>query len=206
MQQEAKLIIFTAPSGAGKTTIVKHLLKTRKDLAFSISACTRSQRYGEVNGMDYYFLSLQDFKRRIEADEFVEWEEVYENQFYGTLKEEVERLLALGKSVLFDIDVKGAVNIQKHYPERSLSIFVKPPSADTLFARLRGRKTEDEESLRKRIARASDELTYECKFDYTLVNDNLEVALAEAEKVAEAFISEGNSGLEKLKHGNGHHA
>jgi guanylate kinase len=203
--ESPKLIIFTAPSGAGKTTIVKHLLKVRNDLAFSISACTRTQRYGEVNGMDYYFLSVAEFKKRVAEGDFVEWEEVYENQFYGTLTPEVDRLLNLGKNVVFDIDVKGAVNIKKHYQERALTVFVKPPSPEALFERLKGRKTEDEDSLKKRIARAREELTYERKFDVTLINNDLETALKEAELIVETFINEGQDGLKQLNHGNGYH-
>lgn len=200
-----KLIIITAPSGAGKTTIVKHLLKVRESLAFSISACTRTQRYGEVNGLDYYFLSTAEFKRKVAAGEFVEFEEVYENQFYGTLKSEVERLTALGKNVIFDIDVRGAVNIKKYYGDRALTVFVAPPSPQILFERLRARKTEDEESLRKRIARATEELTYERKFDLTLVNNDLETALNEAETIVDTFLSSGFEGLKKLSYGNFHH-
>lgn len=202
---DPKLIIFTAPSGAGKTTIVKHLLKVRSDLAFSISACTRSQRYGEVNGMDYYFLSVAEFKKRVENGDFVEWEEVYENQYYGTLKSEVERLLNLGKNVIFDIDVKGAVNIKKFYGDKALTIFVAPPSPDALFERLKGRKTEDEESLKKRLNRAKEELTFERKFDVTLINNDLETALKEAEVLVETFVKEGFEGLKQLKHGNSNH-
>jgi guanylate kinase len=175
-----KLIIFTAPSGAGKTSIVRHLLKIDQRLAFSISACTREQRYGEVNGMDYYFISVKEFKDKIKKGEFLEWQEVYENQFYGTLRSEVERLWKLGKHVVFDIDVKGAVNIKKAFGERALAVFVKPPSPEVLFQRLRDRRTEDEESLRKRIARAAEELTYEDEFDRVLINDKLEEAQREA--------------------------
>ncbi len=200
-----KLIIFTAPSGAGKTTVVKHLLKVREDLAFSISACTRPQRYGEINGMDYYFLSVAEFKKRVKNGDFVEWEEVYENQFYGTLKAEVNRLLDLGKNVIFDIDVKGAVNIKKYYADRALAVFVAPPSPEVLFERLKGRKTEDEDSLKKRLNRAKEELTYERKFDVTLVNNDLEIALKEAELLIETFIKDGFEGLKQLKHGNSNH-
>ena len=200
-----KLIIFTAPSGAGKTTIVKHLLKVREDLAFSISACTRSQRYGEVNGLDYYFLSVEEFKRKVSAGDFVEYEEVYENQFYGTLKAEIERLKSLGKNVIFDIDVKGALNIKKFYGDEALTVFVSPPSPEVLFERLKSRKTEDEESLRKRIARARIELGYENKFDVTLVNNDLETALNDAEMIVNTFLSEGVGGLKKNRYGNFNH-
>lgn len=201
-----RLIIFTAPSGAGKTTIVKHLLKVRSDLAFSISACTRAQRYGEVNGLDYYFITAAEFRKRVDEGEFVEWEEVYENQYYGTLKTEVSRLLNLGKNVVFDIDVRGAVNIQKYYGENILSIFVKPPSPEILIQRLMGRKTEDEQSLKKRINRAKEELTFERKFDLTLINNDLDIALKEAEIIVDTFIREGHEGLKKIKHGDGHYA
>lgn len=188
---ERKLIIFTAPSGAGKTTIVKHLLKQRDDLAFSISACTRPQRYGEINGMDYYFLSVQEFKKRVAQNDFLEWEEVYEGQFYGTLRTEVERLWQEGKNVIFDIDVKGAHNIQKQYPQQSLTIFVKTRTPEILFQRLRDRRTEDEESLRKRLGRASNELAYESKFDISLINDDLATTLQKAESIVENFIQYG---------------
>ncbi|MCH2046513.1 MAG: guanylate kinase [Saprospiraceae bacterium] len=190
-KKEGKLIIFTAPSGAGKTTIVRHLLKTRTDLAFSISACTRSQRYGEVNGLDYYFMSVYDFQKKVGEGEFLEWQEVYENQYYGTLKEEVERLRMMGKNVIFDMDVKGAWNIKKIYKKKALTVFVKPPTPETLFERLKNRKTEDEASMRKRLARAKEELTYERRFDLSLVNDDLEIALAQAEHIVEDFIKNG---------------
>lgn len=188
---ERKLIIFTAPSGAGKTTIVKHLLKQRDDLAFSISACTRPQRYGEINGLDYYFLSTEEFRRRVAANDFLEWEEVYEGQYYGTLRSEIERLWAEGKHVIFDIDVKGAHNIQRQYPKNALTIFVKTRTPEVLFQRLRDRRTEDEESLRRRLGRAKEELSYENKFDVALVNDDLDAALQQAELLVNEFISYG---------------
>ncbi|BDS12614.1 guanylate kinase [Aureispira anguillae] len=184
-----KLIIFTAPSGAGKTTIVRHLLKVRKDISFSISACTRTPRYGEVSGMDYYFLSSDEFKRKVENGDFVEYEEVYDNQFYGTLRSEIERLWGLGKHVLFDIDVKGALSIKQKYGEDALSIFVKPPSFEVLKERLMNRKTEDEASLRKRINRVKEEMTYERHFDMTLINSDLKQALAEAEEIVANFLT-----------------
>ncbi len=184
----AKLIIFTAPSGAGKTTIVRHLLGQFSKLSFSVSATTRAKRPHEQDGIDYYFISPEEFRRRKEADAFVEWEEVYEGLFYGTLRSEVERLWSEGKHIIFDIDVKGAVNLKKAYPEQSLAVFVKPPDPETLFARLRKRRTESEDSLRKRIARAAEELTYEDAFDAVLVNDELEKALLEAEAIVTAYL------------------
>lgn len=184
----SKLVIFTAPSGAGKTTIVRHLLKTMPELAFSISATTRARRENEVEGKDYYYIGVAAFKKLIEEDAFAEWQEVYPNQFYGTLRREMERIWAEGKHIVFDIDVKGAVNLKLAYPEQSLAVFVKPPSKEALFERLRQRKTENEESLRKRLAKAEEELTFENKFDHILVNDVLETALEEAQNVVRRFI------------------
>ena len=183
-----KLIIVTAPSGAGKTTIVRHLLQSIDTLAFSVAATTRKGRAHEIDGKDYYFISPEDFRERINQKAFIEWEEVYDNQFYGTLRSEVDRLWAAQKHIIFDIDVRGAINIKNNHPENSLAIFIKPPSAEVLFSRLRNRQTEDEDSLRKRIARAKNELTYENKFDKVVVNDILEDALKEAKKIVEAFI------------------
>lgn len=185
-----KLIIVTAASGAGKTTVVKHILKKFKQLSFSISATTRSPRPGEVHGVDYYFIGWNDFEKKIHDDAFVEWEEIYPGQRSGTLKEEVERLWAEGKHILFDIDVKGAENIKKAYPEESLAIYVKPPSKEILFDRLRKRKTEDEEKLKARFDRAVFELTYENNFDVVLLNDVLEDTLKEAEELVSNFLSE----------------
>lgn len=187
-----KLIIVTAPSGAGKTTIVHHLLRTFPELAFSVSAANRARRVHEIDGEDYYFLSTDEFKRRVTEGDFLEYEEVYDDQFYGTLKSEVERLWALGKCIIFDVDVKGARNIKKAYPDESLAIFIKPPSKDILFERLKNRKTETTESLKKRIARATEELTYENSFDTVVVNDVLERAFLEAETVVRDFISKKN--------------
>jgi guanylate kinase len=184
-----KLILFTAPSGAGKTTIVRHLLKKMDSLAFSISATTREQRAHERDGVDYYFLSAEEFKALINQDAFVEWEEVYENQFYGTLKSEIERLWAKGKHIVFDIDVKGATSIKQKYPEETLAVFVKPPTPEVLFERLRARGTESEKNLRKRIERAKEELAYENKFDVILVNDILEDTLQNAERLVRQFTS-----------------
>ena len=185
-----KLLIFTAPSGAGKTTIVRHLLGKYQQLAFSVSATTREKRPHEEDGRDYYFLSKTEFRRRIQEKEFVEWEEVYEDQFYGTLVSEVERIWAMGQHIIFDIDVRGAVNIKKRYGDQALAVFIKPPSPEVLFERLRSRKTESAKSLRRRIARARYELNYEDRFDRTLVNDQLEVALADAEAIVKEFIPE----------------
>jgi guanylate kinase len=183
-----KLIIVTAPSGAGKTTIVRHLLKTYNTLAFSVSATNRAKRAHETDGVDYYFLSTDEFKRRVTEGAFLEYEEVYDDQFYGTLKQEVERLWALGKCIIFDVDVKGALNIQKTYPDESLSVFIKPPSKKILLERLKNRKTETPESLKKRIDRATEELTYEKQFDKVIKNDVLEEALVKAEKITTAFL------------------
>lgn len=183
----SKLIIITAPSGAGKTTIVQHLLASFDELAFSVSATTRKRREHEEEGHDYYFLSPKTFKERIDAEQFVEWEEVYENQFYGTLKSEVERLWKLGKHIIFDIEVKGALNIKKAYPDNSMAIFIQPPSKEILFERLRNRKTESEDSLRKRIARAELELSHADQFDQIIVNDILSDALAEAESIVSTY-------------------
>lgn len=187
-----KLIVFTAPSGAGKTTIVRHLLNKYDELAFSVSVTTRVARPHEIHGKDYYFLSLEEWHKKIEAGEFLEWEEVYENQFYGTLKSEIDRLWSLGKHVLFDIDVKGAMSIKKEYGDAAITVFVKPPSHEILFNRLRNRKTETEASLKKRIARATEELSYENKCDLVLLNDNLEQCLKDSENLIENFLLNDN--------------
>lgn len=185
-----KLIIFTAPSGAGKTTIVRHLLGKYDKLAFSVSATTRQKRAFEEYGKDYYFLTLEEWNAKIESGDFLEWEEVYTNQYYGTLKSEIERLRVEGKNVLFDIDVKGAMNIKEEYGDDAITIFVKPPSPDVLFKRLKARQTEDKTSLRKRIARAAEEFTYEVKCDIVLINDDLDEALQNAGKLIEQIILE----------------
>ena len=184
-----KLIIVAAPSGAGKTTIVHHLLRKFPELAFSVSATNRARRDHEIDGVDYYFLSTDDFKRRVTEGAFLEYEEVYDDQFYGTLKSEIERLWDLGKCVIFDVDVKGATSIKKVYPDESLTIFIKPPSKEILFERLKNRKTETTESLKKRVARVTEELKYEDRFDKVVMNDDLEHAFFEAEKVVRDFIS-----------------
>lgn len=184
-----KLIVVTAPSGAGKTTIVRHLLEKFDFLDFSISATTRKKRRHEKEGVDYYFMTPAKFKKLVKQKDFIEWEEVYDDQYYGTLKSEVERIWKLNKHIIFDIEVKGATNIKKAYPDQTHVVFVKPPSPEILFERLRKRKTEDEKSLRKRIARAKKELTYERKFDRVLLNDKLDEALENAEQIVLDFIS-----------------
>jgi guanylate kinase len=182
-----KLVVFTAPSGSGKTTVVHHLLSVFNDLAFSISATTRDRRVHEKLGKDYYFLSGETFRKWVADDAFVEWEEVYPNQYYGTLKFEIERLWSLGKHVIFDIDVKGAVSIKKTYPDDTLVVFVKVPTLEMLIERLRSRGTESEENLQKRVVRIREELTYEDKFDVVLINDKLEDTLLEAETIVAEF-------------------
>ena len=189
-----KLIIFSAPSGAGKTTIVKHLLESNLNLQFSISAASRPKRPNETDGKDYYFISAEDFRQKIKNDEFLEWEEVYKDHFYGTLKSEVERILNQGNNVIFDVDVVGGLNIKKYYGDKVLSVFVMPPSIKHLEQRLRGRATDTEENLKKRIEKAEHELSYKDGFDYVLVNDELKTAFAEAEKVVEKFVSDGMVG------------
>ncbi len=187
--RKGKLIVFSAPSGSGKTTIVRHLLKQDKlNLAFSISATSRSPRGEEKDGSDYYFLSLSDFKEHIKSGDFLEWEEVYRDNFYGTLKKEVDRLWAEGKNVIFDIDVAGGLRIKKKFPEETLAVFVKPPSIDELKIRLKKRKTESEDKINMRIAKASVELATAPQFDNIINNYELEKALQEAEQLVEAFI------------------
>lgn len=178
-----KILIFTAPSGAGKTTIVRHLLRHFPQLAFSVSATTRPARPGEVHGKDYYFIEPQEFQRKIANGDFVEYEEVYPGRFYGTLYSEIERIWALNQTIIFDIEVKGATNLKTYYPNDSLAVFVQPPSKEVLFDRLRSRSTEDEDSLNVRFARAEEELGYANNFDRILINDQLKDALDEAEVI-----------------------
>jgi len=184
-----KLIIFSAPSGAGKTTIVQHLLKSNLDLEFSISAASRKKRSNEVNEKDYYFIPVEEFKKKIKNDDFLEWEEVYTDHFYGTLKSEVERIWANGKHVIFDVDVIGGLNIKKFYNDYALAVFVKPPTAGHLEQRLRDRSTENEVNLKKRIEKAEHELTFANKFDKIIVNDNLDEALREAREMVNNFLN-----------------
>jgi len=184
-----KLIVFSAPSGSGKTTIVRHLLKQKElDLEFSISATSRKRRGEEVDGKDYYFLSFEEFKKKIKNDEFLEWEEVYRDNFYGTLKTEVERIWAKGKHVIFDIDVSGGLRIKRKFPKETLAIFVKPPSIDELKIRLKNRKTESSDKINMRIAKASAELATAPLFDKIVINDDLDIALDEAYKLVSNFL------------------
>ncbi len=186
---KGKLFVFSAPSGSGKTTIVKHLLAQENlNLEFSISATSRAPRGEEVNGKDYYFISAEEFKKKIKNEEFLEWEEVYRDNFYGTLKTEVERIWAEGKHVIFDIDVAGGLRIKKKFPNETLSVFVKPPSVDELKIRLKKRSTESEDKINMRIAKASVELATSPQFDKIIKNYDLEVALKEAEILVEEFI------------------
>lgn len=186
---QGKIIIFSAPSGAGKTTIVKHLLSVNPQLSFSISACTRDKRgRSEVNGKDYYFITPEEFKEKISHDEFVEWEEVYEGAFYGTLKSEIERIWNSGKHVILDVDVKGGLSIKHFYNERALAVFVKPPSIEELASRLTARNTDSASSISSRVFKAKFELGFEDQFDKVIVNNNLEQAFAEAEELVNAFI------------------
>lgn len=185
------MLIFTAPSGAGKTTVVRHLLQHFGELAFSVSATNRPIRDGEEDGVAYHFLSTQDFMDRVDNGEFIEYEEVYPGRFYGTLHAEVERIWAMDRAIVFDIEVKGATNLKKFYPEESLAIFVNPPNSEVLFQRLRDRNTETEAELAVRIARAAEELTYVNAFDRVLLNDDLPTALAEAEDMVRVFLNAG---------------
>jgi len=188
---KGKLIVFSAPSGSGKTTIVRHLLKQKRfNLEFSISATSREPRGFEKDGEDYYFISLKEFKNNIKNDKFLEWEEVYRDNFYGTLKTEIERIWGLKKHVIFDIDVVGGLRIKKKYPEETLSVFVKPPSVDELKIRLKKRKTESEEKINMRIAKASVELAKKPQFDKIIKNYELEVALKEAEELVTQFLED----------------
>ncbi|OEK09519.1 guanylate kinase [Flavivirga aquatica] len=188
--KQGKLIVFSAPSGSGKTTIVRHLLGIDNlNLEFSISAASRTKRGTEVDGKDYYFLSADEFKNKIKNSEFLEWEEVYRDNFYGTLKTEVERIWAKGKNVIFDIDVSGGLRIKRKFPDQTLAVFVKPPSVDELKIRLKKRKTESEDKINMRVAKASAELATAPLFDVIVINDELDKALVEAEKLVSNFVN-----------------
>lgn len=184
-----KLIILSAPSGSGKTTVMKHLTERYDNLGFSISCCTRLPRGAEVDGKDYYFLSLDEFQKNIREDKFAEYEEVYTDNFYGTLKSEVERLWGEGKHVVFDVDVKGGLKLKKLYKEKALALFVKVPDISILEARLRMRGTEDEESLKRRLDKAQEEMSYQFDFDEILINDKIENALAQADYFLDKFFA-----------------
>lgn len=188
MEHNGKLIIFSAPSGSGKTTIVHRLLARFPQLKFSVSATSRAMRQGEQNGKDYHFLSVEEFKRYRNQDRFLEWEEVYPNQFYGTLMSEVEKIWNAGGHVVFDVDVKGGLNIKRKFPERTLAVFVSPPSLQELENRLRKRGTETEESLKKRVGKADIEMQSAPLFDKIIINDHLETAVEEAVQAVSEFL------------------
>lgn len=189
MEQRGKCVIFSAPSGAGKTTIVRHLLSKETRLAFSVSACSREPRGNEVDGKDYHFLGIEGFRQKIEEDAFVEWEEVYENNFYGTLKSEIEKIWKSGKSVVFDVDVVGGLNLKKQFGDDALAVFVQPPSIEELELRLRTRSTETEEKILQRMSKARQELAHAVGFDVVLENIQLDQACAEAETLVDQFLS-----------------
>jgi len=187
---EPRLIIVSAPSGAGKTTIVRHLLSLPFNLAFSVSATTRGIRPGEVNHKDYHFISPDAFKRAVQNNELLEWEEVYPDKFYGTLKREVDQMLQNGSNVIFDVDVVGGLNIKKHYGQRALSVFVSPPSVEALGERLRIRNTDSNETIIKRLEKAAWEMEFASRFDYVLVNDDLEKAKQQITEKVKEFLQQ----------------
>ena len=194
MKFQGKCIIFSAPSGAGKTTIVRYLLKKVKNLEFSVSATSRKKRAYEIDGHDYHFLSVEAFKKCIQDDKFIEWEEVYADNYYGTLKSEIERIWSEEKHVIFDVDVMGGIELKSILGEKALSIFVQPPSFEELETRLRNRGTESPESLHRRLGKAKSELQFASEFDYILVNDTLEIAEKEAELVIQSFLQHKQEG------------
>jgi guanylate kinase len=184
-----KIIVITAPSGAGKTSITHHLLRTFPQLAFSVSAATREARFYEKHGKDYYFLKLEDFQKKIQENAFVEWEMVYEGKYYGTLKEELQRIWDNDQIPLLDIDVKGAIHVKQQYPDTALTIFIEPPSVAELKRRLESRGTETAESLQARVNKASYEISFKDHFDKCIINDNLELACAKAEMIVKDFTT-----------------
>ncbi len=183
-----KCIIFSAPSGAGKTTIVHALLNSMPQLAFSVSACSRAPRGKEIDGVDYHFLTADEFRTKIQNDEFVEWEEVYSDMYYGTLKSEIERIWSLGKTVVFDVDVVGGLNLKKNFKELALAVFIQPPSLTILEQRLRNRKTDSEEKIQIRLAKSIQELERATEFDVIIENNVLEVAIEKSKKLVIEFI------------------
>lgn len=186
-----RIVVITAPSGAGKSTIVKKLVAQRADLAFSISCTTRPKREAEVDGKDYYFISVEDFKQRIAKNDFIEYQEVYANQYYGTLKSEVERIWNNRKIALFDVDVKGADNIKKAYGNDALVIFIAPPDKDTLIRRLTNRNTESKDSLKKRIKKAEEEIAYQAIFEKVVINHDFDIAFMNVKNVITNFLKQG---------------
>jgi guanylate kinase len=184
-----KLVILSGPSGAGKSTIAKRLVENKEfNLSFSVSACSRKKRVGEEHGKDYYFLSIDEFKTKIEENEFLEWEEVYPGNYYGTLRIEVEKHRSLGRNIIFDVDVVGGINIKRQYKENSISIFIQAPSLEILEQRLTARNTESPESLVKRVRKAKMEMTYARKYDHLVTNDNLETAVKEVAELVRGFL------------------
>lgn len=185
-----KAVIFSAPSGSGKSTIVSHILKLHPELKFSVSAASRAPRGDEKNGVAYWFISADEFRKRITDNEFVEYEEVYPGSFYGTLKSEVERIWDNGDAIIFDVDVKGGVNLKKYFGDRALSVFIQAPSVEVLRQRLVSRATDSPEAIERRVAKAAEEMTYADKFDHIIVNDDLQKAYADAERLVSDFLSQ----------------
>ncbi len=185
-----KAVIFSAPSGSGKSTIVSHILKLHPELKFSVSAASRAPRGDEKNGVAYWFISADEFRKRIADNEFVEYEEVYPGSFYGTLKSEVERIWDSGDAIIFDVDVKGGVNLKKYFGDRALSVFIQAPSVEVLRQRLVSRATDSPEAIERRVAKAAEEMTYADKFDHIIVNDDLQKAYADAERLVSDFLSQ----------------
>ena len=184
-----KVIIFSAPSGSGKSTIVNHILKLHPEMEFSVSATSRQPRGSERDGVEYHFLTPDEFRRKIDEDSFVEYEEVYAGSYYGTLKSEVQKIWDKGHVIIFDVDVKGGVNLKKYFGDKALSVFIQAPSVEELRKRLVARGTDSPEAIERRVAKAAEEMTYADRFDYILVNDDLQAAFAEAEKIVDKFLS-----------------
>lgn len=185
-----KVVIISAPSGAGKTTLVKHLLEQFPQLEFSVSACSRPQRKNEINGIDYYFISVEEFQKKIKENQFIEWEEVYPNRYYGTLKTEIERIWNKNHIVLFDVDVKGGINLKKIFNDKAISIFIAPPSIEILKQRLETRGTENAENIKIRVEKAKYEMTFAKQFDYIIVNDNLNRAKENISTLIKNYINQ----------------